>query len=659
MVEPGSSGVRLPAWAAVVMLAAVTILGGCFEPGGGRPSSGGPLEASFTFLPDQPKVGEPVVFEDRSQGPVEDRVWDMGDGHLTVEPSPSHVFDTKGVYQVTLTVRAADGTEDTAERFVGVGVHVADGPDGLRVAIDATVKGLTVAFRPLVSPADAPVTSFFWDFGDGAVSRESAPIHEYAAPGSYAVVLRVSANGTITEARDAVSVGGIAGSGGLADRSFAVIAVVDSGINPYHEEFRDAAFTEHPSTFIEGYPAEAEALSLTLDATQFTKAVTADKEVWDGVKGRALYYVPGTRIIGATSIVQDGGNRILDDNGHGTATASIAAGSTIGSCPTCLVVVVEGLGDESLRWAMEQDWIDIVSNSWNYCLVTCAVDTGAFPGAPVTPVDPARSRRAVEEGRTVLFAAGNGMTNMFVVPQTTYANANTGPDWIVTVGAADASSGSTVVGTGRPVDIVSFGYDWKGASHTSMTAVGSFSGTSSSTPLAAGVFGYVLQGARAALNDTTEGPRGGGVIARGEAPGDLGSGSVLADGSLSRAEWERAVYLTARKANGVGPVVPTTLPDSAAYFLYAGYGLVDHETAEDAMNVVLGRQDAPTKTAEDQWAAVDSAIRVAIWGSWNSGGGQLSGPDHGVGGLTLQDVDTWGELVDYYASVAAESPASA
>ena len=48
----------------------------------------------------------------------------------------------------------------------------------------------------------------------------------------------------------------------------AVVALIDTGINPYHVEFRDdsALALQHPSTYLEGYPADAEALSLTLNA---------------------------------------------------------------------------------------------------------------------------------------------------------------------------------------------------------------------------------------------------------------------------------------------------------------------------------------------------------------------------------------------------------
>jgi PKD repeat protein len=460
--------VRTPATLAAGLFGLLAF-SGCF--GGPSGASGSDaLQADFAFSPESPAVGKPVVFVDTSEGDIESRMWEFGDGDVSTEAEPAHVFAAAGVYTVRLEVTDASGARDSAERHVPVGV-AGEGP--FSVDFQTNVKGLTVSFLPIVKPTDVRPDSYFWDFGDGEVSRDRAPVHAYAMAARYTVVLRVVAEASVVEYAKTVDLSQGA-AGGLAGRSFAVIAVVDSGINPYHDEFRDPAFTAHPSTYIDRYPADAAALELSFDASQFSKAVSADEEVWDSVGGRTLYWIPGTRIVGAVSVEADGANRILDDNGHGTATASVAAGATIGTCDTCLIVAVEGLGPEPLEWAMEQPWIDVVSNSWTLCLATCQPNTGIMPGAPVSTVDPEETRQAVEKGKTVVFAAGNGMMNAFDVPQVTYANAYSGPDWIVTVGAADADSGSTVAGTGRPVDVVGYGLGWKGASHTSFSAVGGF-----------------------------------------------------------------------------------------------------------------------------------------------------------------------------------------
>ena len=50
----------------------------------------------------------------------------------------------------------------------------------------------------------------------------------------------------------------------LRSRSHVVIAVVDTGINPYHVAYRRPEYAVHPSTYIEGFPADTPALGVNL-----------------------------------------------------------------------------------------------------------------------------------------------------------------------------------------------------------------------------------------------------------------------------------------------------------------------------------------------------------------------------------------------------------
>ena len=151
-----------------------------------------------------------------------------------------------------------------------------------------------------------------------------------------------------------------------------VIAHIDSGINPYHEVFRDRsklAYT-HPSKYIPGYPRDAQALRLTLHAKSFDAAFKADRKIWDrllqqweeGELNEKVFWIPGTRIIAATRFGTGGvwcpaaqdaftpppwavhdcpDYPILDDFGHGTMTASRMAGRGTSLCPECRIVSIE------------------------------------------------------------------------------------------------------------------------------------------------------------------------------------------------------------------------------------------------------------------------------------------------------------------------------
>lgn len=604
--------------AAPLFVLALLLVAGCAAPKP-RPQGGdAPLVAAFEFAPEIPKVGEAVLFQDRSTGGATAWAWEFGDGNTTAAQNPAHSYAQPGLYEVRL-LASRQGVQDVASRYVQVG-ESKGGPGAFGIDFRFTVRGLEATFEPTPSPTAAVVDAYYWEFGDGDVARVAAPVHVYTDGGTFTVRLRAISGGSFANATHAVPVGAPPESRGpLADQSLVVIAVIDSGINPYHEEFRDSAFSQHPSTYIEGFPEDAVPLELALDTESYDDAVEADDEDWAGVTGGELHWIPGTRVIGAVSLGNPGPRRILDDHntaskdiGHGTKTASDAAGATIGTCPQCVLMVIEA-GDaasyqQGLEWAMRMPWIDVITNSWGLCLVTCQPDTGLLP--PTTA--DSKTKAAVERGVEIFFSSGNGVLNAFDVPQLTYWNAYTGPDWIVTVGAADAASGATVLGTGRPVDIVSLGYEWRGASHKSMTAIEEFSGTSAASPVAAGAYASVLLGARKALNDTREGPHG--ALAVG-APAK----GYLADGKLTRYEAERALFLTASTAAGTGPIVPATLPQTAAAFSYRGYGLVNHATSKEALKVVLGERSAPDRSVEDQWAAADSQVRRAIWGPWNPG----------------------------------------
>lgn len=443
--------------------------------------------------------------------------------------------------------------------------------------------------------------------------------------------------------------------------SHVVLALIDTGINPYHEEFRDAARTAHPADYISGYPRSAQALDLCLDAAaqpacgDLRGAVARDAATWgsvertradDGAAG-ALYHIPGTRIVGAVSVgaADDpyvAPTRILDDTGHGTATASLAAGATLGACPSCLLVIVEGPGDEALAWARAQPWIDVVSSSWGW------QSNLGWPPPPFGAPNARTTRDMVEAGKTVIFSSGNGpgfdavpdVTDLgeYLLPgESTYTSEYTGPDWVVTVGAIDPENGQPIAGTGRPVDIAAAGIDVRAASAFARSGRLDFAGTSAAAPIAAGVFGHALLEARRALRDSLEGPRTvlgqREVVAQGAPPATALAGP-LRDGLLTRDELQRAVYQTAKPCPlDVAPTCAAaraewpfpmrawgwTLPTPPlAYPLLTGYGGVDEATRDAAVAALLGAPVAPRPEA-DLWARSDSLLRQRMWGFWEHG----------------------------------------
>jgi len=67
-----------------------------------------PLELSFSVSTKQACVGVEVDFSLMGLDEKMILLWDFGDGSFSNEPFPSHVYDEKGVFDVTLSVRSPD-----------------------------------------------------------------------------------------------------------------------------------------------------------------------------------------------------------------------------------------------------------------------------------------------------------------------------------------------------------------------------------------------------------------------------------------------------------------------------------------------------------------------------------------------------------------------
>jgi hypothetical protein len=87
------------------------------------PPSARPPSADFSFTPSRPSVGEPVVFDastSEDDGSIVSYLWEFDDGTEADGRTVTHVFETAGVYDVTLWVTDDEDEADTVTRTVRV-----------------------------------------------------------------------------------------------------------------------------------------------------------------------------------------------------------------------------------------------------------------------------------------------------------------------------------------------------------------------------------------------------------------------------------------------------------------------------------------------------------------------------------------------------------
>lgn len=418
----------------------------------------------------------------------------------------------------------------------------------------------------------------------------------------------------------------------------ATVAIIDTGINPYHLVFRDTSprAYQHPSTYIEGFPKDAEALRISLNENDYLTALYKDCDLWNSVERGKLYWFPGTKIVGAITFDeirteldcadrQLPAGRILDAGGHGTMTASRAVASGYGACPDCRVIAVQGFTTASVQWAGDNsDWIDIQSNSWGPILP-------AWSPAPGNNIinDPEFVRTVEDTAQRHLsfWASGNGAaTRGGVLGHPTLIDPRMTPS-IVMVGGHD--SGYVNLWPDFPPHVVSDSCNSWAAYHTetekSAEDVGG--GTSGASPFAAGGAARILMEARRLLGDDGSGVDEG-VIAEGRAPSSKGP---LADGELTLEELKDLVFKTATERptaqredgpvcdpisglviSSATPVKWEDVPEEYPEYIHIGYGAVDRPSVQRAFRVLAGKQKMPDRAETDAYFELDSGVRSEL-----------------------------------------------
>ena len=458
-----------------------------------------------------------------------------------------------------------------------------------------------------------------------------------------------------------------------------VVAVIDSGMSPYHWDFAaehmpqaktktkadDLPLRRAPHEWLSGFPKPSSFASYApLDLRLAPRDPKADpQKLYERDEDKFLdvppsddrevnyRWIPGTKAIGA--ITFGPASPPIHGTGtpeHGMGTASVSTGNIYGTCPECLLVFIQASGgadyERAIEWAGRQPWIDVISNSYGLGIVG---RDRIYAGS-----DTELQRAAIERGQAILFSSGNGVANDFITPNQTLLSSQEGPDWIITVGATDPAN-VDYSGSGKPADIAGIGTLYPSSYGATDQKNGkSFGGTSNATPTIAGTYARALWLARQRLAGASR-VQANGVIARGVGGcGRVRRDCELRDGKLTRDELQARLFGGATPTSGgfagrrtvpgsAGGVVPipapvggqplpfvTTPAVADTRFASEGYGTYRARLDGTAKwlaefdsrlwRVLSGEAAPPRRPAgEKEWFVVDSACRQSIWGQWSQG----------------------------------------
>jgi PKD repeat protein len=159
-------------------------------------------EAAFTVNITSGSTPLAVQFIDTSTHAPTTWFWSFGDGAVSTESDPVHIYTNTGTYAVTLTATNAQGSDSLTKAGFITAEKTTAAPAAGFVSTDASgSKPLTVKF--IDTSSNSP-KSWTWSFGDGETSTEQNPTHIYASKGSFTVTLTsTNAGGSSTVTKQA------------------------------------------------------------------------------------------------------------------------------------------------------------------------------------------------------------------------------------------------------------------------------------------------------------------------------------------------------------------------------------------------------------------------------------------------------------------------
>lgn len=118
--------------------------------------------------------------------------WDFGDGTVGAGSGVEDIYETPGMYVVTLTVLDDRGGSAVSSRLIKV--RPSSSPPHVVASVSPLSghAGLVIRFDASASEDADGIASYAWDFGDGTTSPAAIGYHRYDRPGAYTATVTVT-----------------------------------------------------------------------------------------------------------------------------------------------------------------------------------------------------------------------------------------------------------------------------------------------------------------------------------------------------------------------------------------------------------------------------------------------------------------------------------
>jgi PKD repeat protein len=149
---------------------------------------------SVDFTYDGQCEDEAVVFLNTTSGDVLSWHWNFGDGQLSSDENPQHIFTSPSQFEVSLTTLNENGCQNSNTKTI----TIFSKPQANFVVPLPPVacSQAVVTFKDSTPfPFDSNLTEWFWDFDDGGItSALREPVHTFDQAGDYAISFTATTN---------------------------------------------------------------------------------------------------------------------------------------------------------------------------------------------------------------------------------------------------------------------------------------------------------------------------------------------------------------------------------------------------------------------------------------------------------------------------------